>query len=37
MPAAFAWTGVPRIFEKVRFKKVTEPVHSRAIYRKRFR
>ncbi len=37
MPAAFAWTGVPRIFEKARFKEVTEPGNSRAIYRKRFR
>lgn len=37
MPAAFAWTGVPRIYEKARFKDVTEPGGSRAIFRKSFR
>ena len=37
MPAAFAWTGVPRIFEKHRFRKITPPGSSRDIYKRTFR
>lgn len=37
IPAAFAWTGVPRMFEKARFTSVTPPNHTRPIYRKRYR
>jgi GNAT superfamily N-acetyltransferase len=37
MPAAFAWTGVPRLFENARFHDVTPPGNSRPIYRRRFR
>jgi GNAT superfamily N-acetyltransferase len=32
MPAAFAWTGVPKLFEKHRFRNVTPPGNSRDIY-----
>ncbi|UCC30219.1 MAG: GNAT family N-acetyltransferase [Phycisphaerales bacterium] len=37
MPAAFAWTGVPHLFEKFKFRNVTPPGNSRDIYRKTFR
>jgi GNAT superfamily N-acetyltransferase len=37
VPAAFAWTGVPVLFEKQKFVDVTPPGHSRPIYRKAFR
>jgi GNAT superfamily N-acetyltransferase len=37
IPAAFAWTGVPRLFEKARFVNITPPGNSRDIFRKRFR
>jgi len=37
MPAAFAWTGVPHLFEKQRFRNVTPPGNPRDIYRKMFR
>ncbi len=37
MPAAFAWTGLPRLFEKQKFRTVTPPGGSRDVYRRRFR
>ena len=37
IPAAFAWTGVPRLFEKHKFRNVTPPGNSRDIYLRRFR
>jgi GNAT superfamily N-acetyltransferase len=37
IPAAFAWTGVPRVFEKAGFRNVTPPGNSRDIYKKTFR
>ena len=37
IPAAFAWTGVPRLFEKTRFRNSTSRGNSRAIYRRTFR
>jgi len=37
IPAAFAWTGVPRLFEKAKFRNVTPPGNSRAVYRRVFR
>ena len=37
IPAAFAWTGVPRLFEKHGFRNVTPPGNSRDIYRRAFR
>jgi len=37
MPAPFAWTGVPRLFEKQKFRNVTPPGNSRKIYRRRLR
>ena len=37
IPAAFAWTGVPRLFEKHRFRDVTPEGNSRPIYRRSFR
>lgn len=37
IPAAFAWTGVPRIFQKQKFTNIAPPDSSRDIYRKRFR
>ncbi len=37
IPAAFAWTGVPSLFEKQRFRKVTPPGNSRDIFLKAFR
>lgn len=37
IPAAFAWTGVPRLFEEQKFVTITPPGHSRDIYRKTFR
>jgi GNAT superfamily N-acetyltransferase len=37
IPAAFAWTGVPRIFEKMKFVEITLPDGTRPIYRKKFR
>lgn len=36
IPAAFAWTGVPRLFEKMKFKNVTPPGNTRDILKKRF-
>ena len=32
MPAAFAWTGVPRLFEKHRFVPITLPGAKRDVY-----
>ena len=37
IPAAFAWTGVPRLFDKLRFRNVTPPGNSRDIYVRKFR
>ena len=37
VPAAFAWTGVPILFEKHKFVDVTPRENSRPIYRKTFR
>ncbi len=37
IPAAFAWTGVPQLFEKHKFRNVTPRGNSRDIYRKTFR
>jgi GNAT superfamily N-acetyltransferase len=37
VPAAFAWTGIPILFEKEKFVDVTPPGNSRPIYRKTFR
>lgn len=36
VPAAFAWTGIPKLFEKHKFTNIAPP-SSRAIYRRRFR
>ena len=36
-PAAFAWTGVARLFERARFKDITPPGNSRLIYRRTLR
>lgn len=33
IPAAFAWTGVPRLFENTRFRNATPKGQSRPIYR----
>lgn len=35
VPAAFAWTGVPRIFEAAGFERLERPVGARPIYVKR--
>ena len=37
MPAAFAGTGVPRLFEKAGFKDVTPPGNFHPIYKHTFR
>ena len=37
LPAAFAWTGIPILFEKQKFVNITPPGNSRPIYRKAFR
>lgn len=37
IPAAFAWTGVPPLFEKTDFVNISLPGASRDIYRKSFR
>lgn len=37
IPAAFAWTGVPRLFEKQRFVSVSVPGNSREVVVKRLR
>ena len=37
VPGVFAWTGIPRLFEKQKFSDVTPPGNSRPIYVKRFR
>ena len=37
IPAAFAWTGVPRLFQEQKFVTLTPPGHPRDIYRKTFR
>lgn len=37
IPAAFAWTGIPVLFEKEKFVNITPPGNSRPIYRKAFR
>ncbi len=37
IPAAFAWTGVPRLFERHGFTNISPPGHTRDIFRKRFR
>lgn len=36
MPAAFAWTGVPALFARAGFRRVTHP-SGRAVYRKELR
>jgi GNAT superfamily N-acetyltransferase len=33
-PAAFAWTGVPRLFEACRFVEITLPEANRPVYRR---
>ena len=37
IPGAFAWTGIPQLFEKQGFRNVTPPGRSRDIYRRGFR
>jgi hypothetical protein len=37
IPAAFAWTGVPSLFEKHKFADVTPQGQRRQIYRRLFR
>jgi GNAT superfamily N-acetyltransferase len=37
LPAPFAWTGVPRLFEKQGFENVTPPGNSRPVYQMTFR
>lgn len=37
IPAAFAWTGIPQVFEKSKFVEITLPDGTRPIYRRRFR
>lgn len=37
IPAAFAWTGIPKLFEKHKFTNIAPPGHSRDIFRRRFR
>lgn len=36
-PAAFAWTGVPNLFERTGFKDIAPQDHPRPVYRKTFR
>jgi GNAT superfamily N-acetyltransferase len=36
VPPAFAWTGLPRLFERARFPNITKHKDSRNVYRKRF-
>jgi len=37
VPAAFAWTGVPELFERHRFVTITPSDRSRDVYRRKFR
>jgi GNAT superfamily N-acetyltransferase len=37
IPAAFAWTGIPVLFENAKFTEITPPGNSRPVYRKAFR
>lgn len=37
IPAAFAWTGIPVLFENAKFVEISPPGNSRPIYRKAFR
>jgi len=37
VPAAFAWTGVPRLFERHKFKNVTPSGSGRDILKRSFR
>lgn len=37
IPGAFAWTGIPVLFEKEKFVNITPSGNSRPIYRKTFR
>ncbi len=37
VPGAFAWTGVPVLFEKLKFADITPPGNSRPIYRRALR
>lgn len=37
MPGAFAWTGIPSIFERQKFVQITLPGETRSVYRKKFR
>jgi len=37
IPAAFAYTGLPGLFEKAAFRNVTPPGNSRPIYKRTFR
>jgi GNAT superfamily N-acetyltransferase len=37
IPGAFAWTGVPRLFERLGFRKLDRPGRPRDILVKRFR
>lgn len=33
--AAFAWTGVPRLYEQCEFERATNPIAKKVIYRRR--
>ncbi len=37
VPAAFAWTGIPILFENEKFVNITPPGNSRPVYRKTLR
>ena len=35
IPAAFAWTGVPQVFERAGFRRTSPPSASREVYQRR--
>ena len=37
IPGAFAWTGVQRLFERLNFRPLERPEHTRIVYVRRFR
>lgn len=37
IPAAFAWTGVPKLFERQKFTNIAPPDHSRDIFLRKLR
>ena len=37
MPAAFAWTGLPQVFERAGFRSLPDPPGRRPIFVRRFR